>query len=262
MAYGILALLIGLAIGIMVSRRVAKEVVIQGENISPIYAGVSFKAPMPMFQKVGEDKQEVDMSTVASKKAAEWQKWKSLSPVWGYENSMISYLAKQGEAGHFRRDLSFAVAPIKVPQGKASARVFVELQKARLSLNIAKSQHLARDVLGGTPEMAAGGIFYVNQAGDRAVGMLVFVDGSCGMAEFQEQNDFLRFVQYERGICRSAVSPKPLDIGFECDMSSGQCHGIVEGRKISPLRLDHMGSDEWQLALGCRNINCLFKAGS
>ncbi len=261
MAYGILALLIGLAIGIMISRRVAKEVVIQGENISPIFAGVSFIAPMPMFQKVGDGKQEVDMSTVVGKGAAEAQKWKSLSPVWGYEKGMISYLAKQGEAGHFRRDLSFAVAPIKVPQGKATTRVLIELQKARLSLNIAKSQHLARDVLGGTPEMAAGGIFYVNQAGDRAVGMLVFVDGSCGMAEFQEQNDFLRFVQYERGICRSAVSPKPLDIGFECDMSSGQCHGLVEGRKISPLRVDHMDSDEWQLALGCRNINCLFTAG-
>jgi serine/threonine protein kinase len=262
MAYGILSLLIGLIIGIMVSRRVAKEVVIQEDNITPVYTGVSFKAPMPLFQKVNEGKQEVDMSSAAGKKSSSEQKWKSPSPVWGYENGMISYLAKQGEAGHFRRDLSFVVAPIKVPTTKAVARVFIELQKARLSLNIAKSQHLARDVLGGTPEMAAGGIFYVNQAGDRAVGMMVFVDGSCGMAEFQEQNDFLRFVQYERGICRSAVSQKPLNIGFECDMSSGQCHGIVEERKISPLRLDHMGSEEWQLALGCRNINCLFKMGS
>ena len=128
MAYGILALLIGLAIGIMISRRVAKEVVIQGENISPIFAGVSFIAPMPMFQKVGDGKQEVDMSTVVGKGAAEAQKWKSLSPVWGYEKGMISYLAKQGEAGHFRRDLSFAVAPIKVPQGKHTTRFLIDLK--------------------------------------------------------------------------------------------------------------------------------------
>ncbi len=261
MAYGILALLIGLTIGIMVSHRVAKEVVIQGEETTPVYAGISFKAPVPMFEKMGEEKHTVDMSKLTSRDISQWQKWKSQSPVWGYENEMISYLAKQGEAGHFRRDLSFAIAPIKVPQAKATARVSIELQKARLSLNIAKSQHLARKVLGGTPEMAAGGIFYVNRTEDRAVGMLVFVDGSCGMAEFQKQNDFLRFVQYERGICRSAVSSKPLDIGFECDLSSGQCHGLVEGRKISPLRIDHMGSDEWQLALGCRNINCLFNIG-
>jgi hypothetical protein len=99
----------------------------------------------------------------------------------------------------------------------------------------------------------------VSDDGDRAVGMIVFVDGSCGLAELQRQNEFLRFVQYMRGVCRAPVVGKEMDLGVQCNLASGQCSGFIDGQKISGARIEDMDSEPWKLATACRNINCLFQ---
>ncbi|MDA0713243.1 MAG: hypothetical protein O2897_04565, partial [bacterium] len=260
--YGILALLVGLVIGIMVAQQTPKEVVISSAGGRPFYAQASFKAPAPRFILTSQKFELANFLTADINNLNQYIKYKSDSSVWSFAKSQIVYQAKQGDSGHFRRDISFIIAPIEVPLTIAKLQGKISFKKMTLPITVTKTQQLARELLGGNPETAAGGVFYVNQSIDRAVGMMFFVDGTCGVAELQKQNDLMQLVQYEKGSCRSSPMQNDVEIALNCNMLSGECYGLSENHEVAKIQVDNLSKDKWQVALGCRNINCAFKVGS
>lgn len=262
LVYGILALLVGLVIGIMVAQQTPKEVIISSAGARPVYARVSFNAPAPQFISTSSQFSLADFLTLSSRNDKDYVKYKSLSSIWGFSNSQIIYQAKQGDSGHFRRDLSFVVTPVEVPLTSATVQGKISFKTVTLPVTLTKTQQLARELLGGNPETAAGGVFYVNQSVDRAVGMMFFVDGTCGVAELQKQNDLMQLVQYEKGSCRVSPMRSGVEIALNCDMLSGKCRGLAENYEVANIHVENISKEKWQIALGCRNINCMFKVGS
>ncbi len=228
---GFVALFAGLILGVAMSRRVPQEVVVTAQGANVVDVHTTLKGPRA-------------------------SKWVSYSPVWAYESGRMGYAAKQGDAGHFRRDLSLLVGSKALPKG-ASFSAMMTLERVELPLDVKRTQHLVREALGGIPEPAAGGVFYSSDDGNRAVGMQVFTDGTCGVVELFREHGLLRVAQYEKGICHASVA-KPIEIGISCDKTKGECAGSVAGRRIVLLHVSDMEKNEWKPAFACRNVNCLF----
>ncbi|MEI6806154.1 MAG: serine/threonine-protein kinase [Myxococcaceae bacterium] len=226
-AWGALALVIGLILGVLVSRVRPYEVVVSAKGVDPIQTGVEFTA----FEK----------------------SWKSESPVWESTGKEIKYLARQGNAGHFRRDLSLLVEQDKLVGSEWAAKT--SLDRLKLPMSPAKAQHLARERLGANPEHPAGGVFYVSANSNRAMGVLSYPDGTCAVAEYKKQDGILKLMQQAVAPCKSK---NPL-LTVRLDPHLGKLEGLVEGRPLASLTVKNVASEKWQRALACRNMNCIFE---
>lgn len=227
LAWGALALACGLILGIWISRTHPHEVVISEEGAHGIQTGTEFEA----FH----------------------ENWKSESPVWEPSKKEIRYLARQGNAGHFRRDLSLLIQQDKLESPIWSSRFMPE--KLKLPMSAAKAQHLAREKLGSNPEPAAGGIFYVSANTDRVMGLLAYPDGACALAEFKRQDGILKLQQQVQISCRGK---NPL-LTTRLDVHAGRLEGFIDHKPMAVLKVKNVASEKWQKALGCRNMNCIFE---
>jgi hypothetical protein len=226
-AWGALALAIGLILGVLVSRTHPYEVVVSSKSVDAIQVGLELTA----FEK----------------------NWKSESPVWESSGKEIKYLARQGNAGHFRRDLSLLIEQDKLESSEWASKI--SLERLKLPMSAAKAQHLARERLGANPEHPAGGVFYVSANASRALGVLAYPDGTCAISEFKKQDGVLKLMQQVQAPCKSK---NPL-LTVRLDMHLGKLDGLVEGRPLGSLRVKNVASEKWQKALACRNINCVFE---
>ena len=226
-SWGALALVAGLILGIIVSRTHPHEVVVSSKGADAIGTGVELQA----FSK----------------------SWKSESPVWESDSKDIKYLAKQGNSGHFRRDLSLLIEQDKLVGSEWTSKIGFE--KLKLPMSAAKAQHLARERLGANPEPAAGGVFYVSAQGHRALGVVLYPDGTCAVAEFKKQDGVLKLVQQVQALCKSK---NPL-LTARLDLHMGKLDALVEGRPLASLTVKNVASEKWQRALACRNMNCFFE---
>lgn len=226
-SWGALALVAGLILGVVVSRGHPLEVVVSAKGADPIHTGVEFKA----FQK----------------------SWKSESPVWEPLHNGLRYSAKQGDSGHFRRDLSLLIEQDKLISSEWSSKIFLE--RLKLPMSAAKAQHLARERLGADPESATGGVFYVSAHSIRVLGVLAYPDGTCAVAEFKKQDGILKLVQQIQASCKSK---NPL-LTARLDVHMGRLDALVDGKPLASLPLRNVAHEKWQRALACRNINCFFE---
>lgn len=226
-SWGALALVAGLILGVVISRGNPPEVVVSAQGANAIKTGTEFAA----FDRA----------------------WKSDSPIWEFRRQELCYLAKQGNAGHFRRDLSLLVEQRKWDNTEWSSRIFLE--KLKLPMNAAKVQHLAREGLGGNPEPAAGGVFFISTHSDRALGLMAYPDGTCAISEFKKQDGILKLVQQIQAPCKHK---NPL-LTAKLDLNLGKLDGWVEKRPLASITVKNVAHEKWQRALACRNINCIFE---
>jgi serine/threonine protein kinase len=238
---------------IVIANRTPREVAISGNGATPVFAKGNFNAPAPVLKKTG--------ITQAAELSAQGTpvKWESESPVWGFENERIGYIAKQGDGGHFRRDFSFAVSPEKLTLGGTlTYSAHLTFERLVLPVDLTQAQHLARESLGASPEVPAGGVFLVNKKGRRAIGMIVFADGSCGMTEVRHNGATIEENERRRGVCRPPFDGKSVEVKMVCEPKSKSCTGYFGGQKVSTESVEGLSDDTWHIALGCRNLNCLF----
>jgi hypothetical protein len=222
-----------------------------------VFAKGNFEAPNP-YQRGDALAAQVVLSDQNN-----FVKWESESPVWGYQNSRIGYRAKQGDVGHFRRDFSFAVSPEKTLKTASSTYTAnLAFERLVLPVDLTKAQYLARETLGASPQLPAGGIFLVNKKAKRAVGMVVFVDGTCTMTQVQHGNASGEDNDRRRTVCRAPFDGKNAELKLQCDAKGKTCTGFVNGQKVATESVDGIADDSWHVALGCRNINCLFDSGT
>src|SRR3989338_1468319 len=200
-SWGALALVAGLILGVVISRGHPLEVVIYAKSANPISTGVAFKT-------LGKT-------------------WKSDSPVWEPTRTGIKYAAKQGDAGHFRRDLSLLVEQDKLISPEWASKILLE--QLKLPMSSAKIQHLARERLGVDPGPGAGGIFYVSAHLERALGILMYADGTCAVSEFKKQDGIFKLIQQVQLTCKGK---NPL-LTARLDAHMGQLDALVEGRPRS-----------------------------
>jgi serine/threonine protein kinase len=226
-AWGVLALVTGLILGISVSRTHPYEVVVSNKGADVIKTGTELQA----FHK----------------------NWRSESPVWESNSKEIKYLAKQGNSGHFRRDLSLLIEQDKLTNTEWASKI--SLEKLKLPMSAIKAQHLARERLGANPEPAAGGIFYVSAHAHRALGVMAYPDGTCAVSEFKKQDGVLKLIQQVQAPCKSK---SPL-LSAKLDMHLGKLDAFVEGKPLASIQVKNVASEKWQRALACRNMNCIFE---
>lgn len=247
------ALAILITCGIFIANRTPREVAVSSMGAAPVFAKGNFEAPMP---HVRVDKLTAQVGLSDSKKLTHWE---SESPVWGYQDDRIGYRAKQGDVGHFRRDFSLAVAPEKLPlTSNSSYSAHLTFERVVLPVDLTKAQVLARETLGASPESPAGGIFLVNKKGKRTVGMVVFADGSCSMTQAHAKSSPTDDESRRRSVCRAPLDGKSIELKLQCDAKAKTCTGFVGGQKVATESVESMEEDAWHVALGCRNINCLF----
>ncbi|MBL4819126.1 MAG: serine/threonine protein kinase [Deltaproteobacteria bacterium] len=226
-SFGAIALTVGLVLGILVAKRHPFEVVVTAHGAAAINTGTNFKA----------------LQT----------NWKSESPVWESSTKGLRYLAKQGNAGHFRRDISLLVQQSKLDSGTWRSKVLLE--KFELPISPSKVQHLAREYLGGNPEPAAGGIFYVSTNSQRVIGVMAYPDGNCAVSEFKKQDGLLKLVQQIQAPCRQ----KNLILEAKLSLNSNKLEAFVENKPLASINVKNLSREKWQKALGCRNANCAFE---
>jgi serine/threonine protein kinase len=241
---------------VVIANRAPREVAISATGATPVFAKGNFNAPSPVVRK------DANASSIELGKAGgagQLVKWESESPVWGYENERIGYFAKQGDRGHFRRDFSFAVSPEKLTiGGPLTYSAHLSFERLVLPVDITLAQHMARESLGSSPEIPAGGVFLVNKRGRRAIGMIVFADGSCGMTEAHRNGSALEEDAHRRVNCKAPFDGKSLEVKMVCDLKTKSCTGYVGGQKVATEGVEGLGDETWHVALGCRNLNCLF----
>ncbi|MES2504600.1 MAG: serine/threonine-protein kinase [Myxococcota bacterium] len=226
-SFGAIALAAGLILGIMLAKRNPLEVVISQKGAEGIYTGTEFEALK--------------------------KHWKSESPVWETYTKEIKYLAKQGNAGHFRRDISLLIEQDVPSPGPWSAKI--SLEKYKLPMSASKVHHMARERLGGEPEPAAGGVFYVTTDASRVLGVLAFADGTCAVSEFKKIDGILKLVQQIQAPCKS----KNLVLQAKLESDAGRFDAFVEDKPLASIQVKNLSDDKWQRALGCRNTICVFE---
>lgn len=246
-------LVIFICAALVIANRTPREVVISGNGATPIFAQGNFNAPAPVVKRIGNEASvEIAMESPSVK-------WESESPVWGFGQDRIRYMAKQGDSGHFRRDFSFAVSPEKVSlRGTLTYSASLAFERLVLPVDLTEAQHLARQSLGASPEVPAGGVFLVNKKGRRAVGMIVFADGSCGMTEVYHNGASIEENERRRGSCKPPFDGKNVEVKMVCDAKTKSCTGFFAGQKVSTESVEGLDSESWHVSLGCRNLNCLF----
>lgn len=240
----------------VIANRTPREVAISENGATAVYARGNFNAPAPFIRREAGIPISAELS--AKEKLV---KWDSESPVWGFENERIAYLAKQGDGGHFRRDFSFAVSPEKLSLlAPLVYSAHLSFERLVLPVDLTKAQHFARESLGANPQAPAGGLFLVNKKGGRAVGIVVYADGSCGMTELRRNGTSLEDDGNRRVSCKAPFEGKSLEVKMVCDPKAKSCTGFVGAQKIATESVEGLADDTWHVALGCRNLNCLFSS--
>ncbi|MBH1988524.1 MAG: serine/threonine protein kinase [Myxococcaceae bacterium] len=225
--WGATAMAVGIILGILISRTHPKEIVL---SPSGAYA--------------------IDS---ASELQYHGSVWKSESPVWEEVKDTLVYQAKQGNSGHFRRDLSLLIQQDAMDQLSWSSHL--SLERLKLSLSVAKTQHLAREKLGSNPEPPAGGLFFVSPNAERVLGMVTLSDNSCWLCEFRKQDGFLKSTQQAQIPCKGK---HPL-YEIRLDAHKGLIQAWIDKKPAGSLEVKNVASEKWQRALGCRNVICDFK---
>ncbi len=224
---GATALVAGLVLGIFISKRHPREIVVTPTGVESIHHGIELEALK--------------------------KNWKSESPVWEGSKAGILYAAKQGSSGHLRRDMSLLVEQDKLKDNTWVSKL--SLEKLRLPMSAGKVQHLARESLGGDPEPAAGGVFYVSTNGHRVIGVMAYPDGNCMMSEFKRQDGILKSVQQTSVPCKM----KNLVLQARLNPEKNRLEALVDMKPQVFMEVKNLKNEKWQRALGCRNVNCNFE---
>ena len=91
--------------------------------------------------------------------------------------------------------------------------------------------------------------------------LVIFADGSCGMTELHRNGAALEEDGHRRVSCKAPFEGKSLELKMVCDPKAKSCTGFVGGQKVAAEAVEGLSDDVWHVALGCRNLNCLFEPG-
>ncbi len=257
LVWGLLSLTIGLVVGFMIAGKLPTEVVVTKTSASPLFSNMKMQLPAPVIHENGIG--QVSIALPVATASADTIKWHANSPAWQVDDDVFSYLAGQGNVGHFRRDLSLLTAPLNLPEGKrASFTSHMWMVAPKFPFNSERANFMAREALGGSPLTPGGGLFFVQDGGDRAVGVLLSADGACALTELVRHQGLMRVDKVQSGSCKNIVLHKSVRVALTCDESSGECEGFVGDHTIAKMPVAELAMNEWKIGLACRNINCFF----
>ncbi len=247
LALSLCFLLVGIGISIFFAFDAPGEVIVSGDLVAAVSGKSDFLAPPFEQPQSNESMQEL-------------VKWRSNSPLWQKEQGKIIYLAKQGRAKYFRNSFSLVVADKAQNDRSVEVSLQVEMTKPEQTTSYYSALQRAKKKLGGSIGQAGSGVFYVNESNGLAVGSVVFIDSSCGLALLKKKGKSFAVRKVVKGECPAyMLSADGFDLELRCNKNTGLCEMFSAGKLLSAARFEAIKKqNRWDIALGCSNLNCSF----
>lgn len=258
LVWGMAALLIGLAIGVIFGQQQPQEVVVSNGVVKPVLRLTSLG--LPKFN-ISDKKSQPTLQFGADKNGKE-AVWRSFTPAWQRSKRNLTYSATSKEGQRMRRSFSLLTAKSEVAGKNIQFGAKLALEPGSSLALTSRETHETREILGGLPEIAAGGILLVSSDERHAVGMLRFKDGKCGLAQFDKSGKTFSIRRLDSIQCGS--EPKSAaDLAVSCDVATGECFGKIAGKTQVSMLIEGMadsGKDQfWKPAFACQNVDCRFE---